>query len=520
MSILKSEPENRRYAIYTSLVILFSFLLHLYLAVHLPLDPDETYYWEWSRRLAWGYYDQGPAIALLIHIFCGVFGVTALGVRMGILISMMGMQIYLYLLAKLIYDARIAFWALLLLSFTPLATVGGFVSTYDTCLIFFWAACLYHTYVAIFKGGKISWVFAGIAFGFGMLSKDSMGLFALCLLIYLACQPKMRRWLAKPEPYIAFIIGLLIFSPNLVWQTQHHWMTFTHLVHITKTSSANHFLRQFGDYAGSQAILLTPLLFIGFLYAGILYFAKWRKDDDVNDFFLACFSIPILFFFTLLAVKSKVQGNWAACAWLTPAILYSALTEKKESSRKWKLIRSRGFKFSAFVVSLVMTIFAAFPQVRSLAGIKLPAKMDQINKMYGGVELAKAVSIQITAMQKDTGQTPVVGAATYDVASRLAFYLPNHPYTRCFFLSTRANSYLLWNDQSGLKPGGNAIVVDNLPPDNPRFPRYVAIFKNVVLVQRLEIYRKPWYSNPIETYYIYRCFDYEPNSQVEVTKGG
>ena len=35
-----------------------------------PLDliPDETYYWEWARRLDWSYYDKGPLIAYLIAI--------------------------------------------------------------------------------------------------------------------------------------------------------------------------------------------------------------------------------------------------------------------------------------------------------------------------------------------------------------------------------------------------------------------------------------------------------------------
>ncbi len=520
MPTLKEEKGNTRYVTYSIFVILFSFLLHLYLAVHLPLDPDETYYWEWSRRLAWGYYDQGPAIAALIHIFCELFGDTALGVRAGIILCMLGVQIYLFLLAKAIYDSRIAFWSVLLISFTPLATVGGFVSTYDTCLIFCWAACLYHTYAALFEGGKTQWILAGIAFGIGMLSKDSMGLFAVCLLCFLAIQPTMRHWLARPEPYMAFILGIVIFSPNLMWQSQHQWMTFSHLIHISRTSQANHFLREFGDYAGSQAILLTPLLFIGFLYSGIIASVHWRKDENIKEFYLACFSIPVLLFFTLLAVKSKVQGNWAACAWLTPAILYSVATLKSEPHRKYNPMRSRGFMVTAFFVSFAMTILAAFPRIRSMAGVKLPMKMDKINKMYGGTELAHAVSKQIDAMQTVTGRTPVIGAATYDIASRLAFYLPSHPHTRCFFLSTRANSYLLWNDESGLKPGRDAVVVDNLSPSNPKFPPYRAIFKRVVLVRRLEIYRKPWYVKPIETYYIYRCFDYKPNPAVEVTKGG
>ena len=32
----------------------------------IPLQPDETYYWEWSRHLAGGYFDHPLGIALVI----------------------------------------------------------------------------------------------------------------------------------------------------------------------------------------------------------------------------------------------------------------------------------------------------------------------------------------------------------------------------------------------------------------------------------------------------------------------
>ncbi|MBC7674277.1 MAG: glycosyl transferase, partial [Polaromonas sp.] len=52
-------------------------MLRLLLAAWLPLFPDETYYWEWSRHLAAGYYDHPPAIAVLV----------AMGARLGTLLG-------------------------------------------------------------------------------------------------------------------------------------------------------------------------------------------------------------------------------------------------------------------------------------------------------------------------------------------------------------------------------------------------------------------------------------------------
>ena len=61
-------------------------------AALIPLFPDEAYYWEWSRRLAPGYFDHPAGIALLIR-FGGVllapFGASAspLGVRLGAVVA-------------------------------------------------------------------------------------------------------------------------------------------------------------------------------------------------------------------------------------------------------------------------------------------------------------------------------------------------------------------------------------------------------------------------------------------------
>src|SRR5215208_1981425 len=56
-------------------------LVRLFFAARMPLFPDETYYWEWSRHLAAGYFDHPPAIPLLIRGGTELFGATSFGVR-------------------------------------------------------------------------------------------------------------------------------------------------------------------------------------------------------------------------------------------------------------------------------------------------------------------------------------------------------------------------------------------------------------------------------------------------------
>ena len=51
-------------------------------AFRLPLTGDEAYYWEWSRRLAFGYVDQPPLIPLIAAGFHALFGANAWPLRL------------------------------------------------------------------------------------------------------------------------------------------------------------------------------------------------------------------------------------------------------------------------------------------------------------------------------------------------------------------------------------------------------------------------------------------------------
>jgi len=53
-------------------VIVLVFVCRAVAAFSLPLTGDEAYYWEWSRRLAFGYADHPPAVAWTIWLFSGL----------------------------------------------------------------------------------------------------------------------------------------------------------------------------------------------------------------------------------------------------------------------------------------------------------------------------------------------------------------------------------------------------------------------------------------------------------------
>lgn len=498
-------------------VILLTGALHLFLAARFPLAPDEAYYWQWSRHLDLGYYDQGPMVAWWIRASCLLFGDSTFGVRAGTIVAAAATSLFLYLLARDLFGPRVALLSLIPASVTPLSLAGGFVATYDPLVVLFWAACLYFAARALFFRSAAAWAGLGVSFGLGLLSKHTMALFAPCLLAFLLLTPAYRPLLRSRGPWFGLLIAALVFSPNIWWQSTHDWMTFRHLFLLTGKGLDQPFGRRFGDFLGSQVGLATPLLFLLMSAAVWWSFRRGRRPDGERLSFLFWFSGPVLLLFLAMTLKSKVQANWAVCGWLTPPIAVVLWAESRSGARAAR----RPLYFAGLGMAAVLSTVLIWPEVRPLLHVNVPYRWDQMNKLYGGEELAAAADPVLQQMEAAASGRVAVGAVTYDNASRLAFYLKGQPDTCCLFPGTRLNSYVLWNDRTKPQPGGAMLLADDYPPDEPRLAPFGQLFDRVECDGHpINVYRRGVYEEPVHTFYLYRCYGYRPNPAIERPGGG
>jgi 4-amino-4-deoxy-L-arabinose transferase-like glycosyltransferase len=513
------EPGANPHRAASLAVLLGATFLHLFLVFRFPLAPDEAYYWQWSRHLALGYYDQGPMVAWWIRASCFLFGETELGVRFGIVVASTLTIWLVYLTARDLFSPRVAFLSLFPSVLTPLSLAGGFIATYDPLVVLFWAAGLYCASRAVFFHSRPAWISVGVAFGLGLLAKHTMAVFAPALLLFLAGAPRFRGLLRRPEPWAALIVAILMFSPNLWWQANHEWMTFRHLFLLTGKGLDQPFGRRLGDFVGSQAGLITPVLFVLCIVAVCWTGARGRHEGGERHWFLFCFSGPILALFVLMTVKSKVQANWAVCGWLTPPIAVALWVDEGITLRN-RTTRRKWYHLSLAMAS-VLSALLLFPEVRALLRIPIPAGWDQMNKLYGGDELADAANPVKREMENKTGGRIAVGAVTYDNASRMAFYMEGQPDTCCLFAGTRLNSYVLWNHRTLPQPGGSMLLADDYPPDEPRLAPFRQLFDRVESEGKAILVHRPGvYSEPVHAFYLYRCYGYRPNPAIETPSGG
>ena len=296
----------------------------------------------------------------------------------------------------------------------PLYSAYGVLFTIDSPFIFFWVLSLYLFWRAVEQKDKIQesgyqdppckgeekrascimhrasplwyWLLLGISIGFGLLTKYTMAFFYICALLFLLASKQHRRILLTKEPYISLALSLIIFSPVIIWNAAHDWVTLKHTAgqaHISGQWSvvSDQWLKNFSEFLGSQIGIITPVLFFMIFYA---IFRLQKSYRDSRPSFLFWFSIPIFVFFLLKSFQGKVQANWALPAYAAGFIAFSVVfISRWESIKKWV----RWTVIAGVLISLIITVIAHYPAI-----LQLPPKLDPTSRTRGWKELGREVS--------------------------------------------------------------------------------------------------------------------------------
>lgn len=490
-----NEPEESSYPKALLVLLAITTLFRLFYVQWIELAPDEAYYFTWSRSLQWGYYDHPPMVGFLIYLGTTLAGPSELGVRLPWVMMGLLLTFILYRMGSDMFGSpRVGFYAALIMNVSLLGSTGSIIATPDGPQALFWALAVYFIYKAVGGEGRRFWYLAGGMLGLGLLSKYTMILLAPCVFLFLISSGAGRRWLCRKEPYLAFLLGLLLFFPVILWNAQHEWISFifqlSHGLELKKKAG----LKTFGDYWAGQAGLVSPLLFLAVLWAmgksALHGFAK-KKDDLLLLFFT---SAPILFFFGYTSLRSKVEANWPALAYFSGLVaLVGIVLREWPQWTLWKRSVAYFAVGSAFLISLLahaQPIFALVP---------IPSKKDPTSQLYGWRILGGRIKeIAASFPSEDnvfllTPRHQLVGEAMFYTKAKYPVYQWDAP-MRINHLS-RENSPPRGSQAIFFTEGGNELP-EGLAP----------LFESC---QRLETLVIIWNGAPVRTHPFWRCYGFK-----------
>src|SRR5262245_50643033 len=297
-------------------------LLRFISAATINLSTQEAYYWNYSMHPALSYLDHPPMVAWVIRAGTLLLGKSEIAVRIGGLALVVVSTLLINALGRLWFSRRAGLWAALLFQVIPAYFIYGLIITLDAPLICFWLLTMYLVSIAVLNNRPSAWYCAGAALGFAMLSKYTALFLVPSALLFLIADREHRKWLLRKEPYLAFLLSLVIFSPVILWNYQHQWVSFAFQFsrrllgkeykgaafdpELIISHARHPFLESLAIQVGAFFVTYLAVLVLSFAVA--LYFTI--KEQGFRWKFSLFFSFPFLVCFAVYSIGSKANANW------------------------------------------------------------------------------------------------------------------------------------------------------------------------------------------------------------------
>ncbi|MEJ2545395.1 MAG: glycosyltransferase family 39 protein [Calditrichaceae bacterium] len=360
--IIKFNFSNPWYLI-TALALL-KLIIHFLTSTNYGLQRDAYLYIAEAHHLSFGYISIPPLTPVLIRVMELIFGDSVFAVR--ILPALIG-AVSIVVIAKIVLEFGGKHWAILLacVSFlmSPAFLRSNSLLQPVSINQFFWLISLY-VVIKMVKYRKTEyWAYLGIIWGLAFLNKYSIVFLAFA--VFLGLLVSKRRYLIQsPNLFIGFGFGLLIISPNLVWQHMHNWPVITHMVELTNNQLVN---VNIVDFLTMQLFMNANALLIWFFGFLFLLFSKEEKSYRVLGF------TYIFLLLILIGLKGKFYYTLGIYTMLFAAGGYFF---EKHLKGGWSVINK---------ILLVLIIISAFP----ILPYSLPVLSYDSLAAYCGVTASK-----------------------------------------------------------------------------------------------------------------------------------
>ena len=488
----RPEPDPSSTKAFVWLLAVF-FLVRLIYIRLLPIVPQEAYYWSYAKHLALSYFDHPPMTAWTIALFTAIGGDTPFFIRIGTVIYTTATLAVLFAATRTLFgSARLALAFAVVSMCTVFIPLTATVATPDSPLLLFWSLVLLAMAKLLQSGQAKWWYLAGAAFGMGMLSKYSAVLVLPGVFAWIAWDRDRRRWLLTPHPYLALAIGLVLFSPVILWNARNGWASFA--FQSSRRVREMVTLRPLNIFKllGSQAAILTPYVLLivlaGWGWAG----ARWWRTRDERFGLLFWLAAPVYAVLTVASFRSQVKMNWMAPAYLSSLIAAVAwLTHSRGRVaghfRKWA---KPGLALALFLLLVA--------HILPLARI---VPLGRADTWSGWPELTR----KVLETKAEMGPGAFVFSNEYKISSEISFHSPLHEET-CMLeiLGGNGLQYRFWT-KPGERIGRNAVFAT----DSKDFSATLAVLKLYFVEVRPEPPLEIVYGGrTFRTFRLYRCYGY------------
>ncbi len=402
--MMRAEALKRPYLI----LILAIVALRVAAASLFPVAGDEAYYWEWSRRLAFGYVDHPPMVAWTIALFdWGAH--NALLLRAGFLICGVITALAAWDFVRIATgSAARAMVAALAVTITPLGLTAFNLAAPDGPFLAMWMATLAFAQRALGRQSWQWWMLAGLTLGLTALSR----VFAVSLLAGML----WAIWGSRPHERsawrgfaLAAIVALVAVTPYLIWNALHGWagieFALAHRHHFVAFSP----LRTIATVVGALAV--GALFFVPMIARAVV---KELRGVTLAGRLLIGSAAPLAIIVIALSLFEPVELYWFAGPMLSLLVLAFIVPEQSGEVFRRRVVWALA---PALMLAFVASLLACIP---STAIVHIASLLPRNVSTYSALEIYsdRTLAEALRAQYRDS----IIVTDEYGLSSMMDFY--------------------------------------------------------------------------------------------------
>ena len=438
------------------LIVFFFYLLKFFLSLTFDLIPDEAYYWEWSRKLDFSYYDQGPGVAYYIYFFTKLFGDNLIALRLASNFAGFLTTIFIFLTSSLLNFSKLTQTFLLFILFLiPGFFTGSMLIMHDSPLLIAWSGGIYFFSKYIKERKDFDLYLLFLFLGLGALSKHTMVFFLISIFIWLILFRDEFAIFKSYQSYLAICITALVISPIIIWNTQNNWDNIDAIINLRSAGGVNVKKFNTGSYLAGQILTLSP----GFFLIGIGLFFQSLKNliqfpsIEINAstkirYFLGINALVLPIFFLILSIQKVIQANWVFASYLPLSIFMAEFLEKiiSKHQKKYKILI-----YITFLICALMNVFSIL-SVPIVKNFNIPLNSHYVPgyRTEGFKEIIK----EIENIRNTKYSDAELIANRYQDAAIGSWFADGKPFIQSFNILQK-NQYNYWLD---IKIGKNYLL--------------------------------------------------------------
>lgn len=407
--------------------------------------PPMVFWWvEAARALARPWFGDAPPVVLL---------------RLPFLLAFTATSWLLFGLTRRLWGPRAGLWALAALTLAPffLVSAGSWIVPDGPLVLFLTATARLLVEIVFYRPEPRTerrlWLLAGLCLGLAGLSKYHAVLFAAGALAYLLVTPH-RRLLARPAPWLAAGVAVIVVSPVIVWNAENDWVSFAF------QSSRGIGARGvnwpgLGRMVLGEAAYLGPWTLVAALLAVVARLrAEWTVTGPTG--FLVFLALPAIVLFTAVPLRGgDGLPHWPMSGWLfVLPILGRAIADREARlggpSRLAHACAVAATALLSLAAAAVALLRVAPPSAATLARWHLAGFLEESVTWRGLAEGVAAVKlptartgpVKLPPAPPATSGGPVVVAFRWIEAARIAEALGPHATVLVFDADPRGFAFL------------------------------------------------------------------------------